>query len=84
MSITIEFATPEEEAAFKAKAAAEGLSVDRWVKKLARERASIAGSEANARARNAVAQIREIRRRVEPLGIPIREAIEDGRLPTDL
>ena len=82
MSITIELASPEEEAAFKAKADAEGLSIAEWLKKLARQDNAGAGLTADPsnRARTAVEEIRKLRSRVKPLGIPIREAIEDGRL----
>ncbi|MCB1021990.1 MAG: hypothetical protein KDC27_18805 [Acidobacteria bacterium] len=38
MTIRIELSTPEEEAAFKAQAAAEGLTVEDWLKKIGRER----------------------------------------------
>lgn len=37
MSVTVEFASPEEEAAVQARAEAEGLSVAEWLRKLARE-----------------------------------------------
>jgi hypothetical protein len=39
MSVTIEFSTPEEEAAFQARANAEGLTVEQWLIKIGRERA---------------------------------------------
>ncbi len=38
MSVIIEFASPEEEAAIEAQAAAEGLSVAEWLRRLASER----------------------------------------------
>jgi hypothetical protein len=39
MTITIEFSSPDEVAAFQAAAEAEGLSVEDWLRKVAREQA---------------------------------------------
>ena len=48
MSIIIEFVSPEEEAAFKAKAAQEGLSVGDWLRKIGREQTALSYSEASS------------------------------------
>lgn len=39
-----------------------------------------AAARSRAQAREAVKTIRDIQTRVKPLGLPVREAIEDGRL----
>jgi antitoxin (DNA-binding transcriptional repressor) of toxin-antitoxin stability system len=39
-----------------------------------------AESSSRTKAREAVRRIREIQTRVKPLGIPIRDAIEEGRM----
>jgi hypothetical protein len=46
MTITIEFSSPDEVAAFEAAAAAEGLSLENWLRKVAREQARAAASVA--------------------------------------
>jgi hypothetical protein len=45
MTVTIEFSSPEEEAAVKALAAAEGLSVGDWLRKVARQHVHPFGQE---------------------------------------
>lgn len=47
MSVTVEFSSPGEEAAVKAQAKAEGLSVGEWLRELARRHAR-ASTEAGA------------------------------------
>lgn len=67
----------EQAAALKAKVAAQGLTIESWLKKLAGEDVPAGSMSLN----EAVARIREIRERTrpDPEGWTIRDYIEYGR-----
>jgi hypothetical protein len=81
MSLTIQIS--EESAALLAQQAADhGLSVEAWVEKLAREKATTKEPEPEEQeARAAIARILEIQKRVkpDPEGWTIRDYINYGR-----
>lgn len=77
MNLMIEL--PDDEAAsYKAKATAQGLSLEEWLKKLAEEAPL---PEQFNRAHAAATRIREIRKRTkpDPEGWTVRDYINHGR-----
>lgn len=76
MNITIKL--PDDQAeALKAQAAAQGLSVEDWLQKLAVEHAPPSPSALNHR--EIVKELCALRRRIKPDTVSVRQMVEEGR-----